>query len=59
LPEVLFTLGVSRKGCCGSTAYELQLSPGEGEWSGELVGGGQSAVRTRAVDGAKNLEAEL
>jgi hypothetical protein len=53
LSQLLFSLGLIVKVCCGSTVHGLSLSPGEGEWSGELVGPGEPALRTRALGGGK------
>ncbi|MDH4269704.1 MAG: hypothetical protein OEV52_05340 [Dehalococcoidia bacterium] len=57
LGQLLFSLDLSPKVCCGGRVHELSVWPGEGEWSGEPVGPGEPALRTRAA-GGKNLEAE-
>jgi hypothetical protein len=59
LGQLLFSLGLIVKVCCGSTVHGLSLSPREGEWSDELVGPGEPALRTRAVGERKTLRQNL
>jgi len=59
LPELVFAVGLTAKVCYSRAAHELSLSPGKGEWSGELVGSGEPVVRTRALGGGKPLRQDL
>jgi hypothetical protein len=58
LPELVFTVGRTAKVCYSRAAHELSLSPGETEWSGQLFGLGEPALRTRALSHGGNLEAD-
>jgi hypothetical protein len=53
LGQLLFSLGLSTKVCCGSTVHGLSLWPGEGEWSDGVVGPREPALRMRALGGEK------
>jgi hypothetical protein len=59
LGQLLFSLGLSTKVCRGSTVHELSLSPGEGKWSGELVGPHEPTLRMRAPGGGRTLRQNL